>query len=51
MSQNFHTFGPRKKYPQFCTFKSEGKVQKAAVQWFRWQLNEFFTDGKNQLVL
>jgi hypothetical protein len=30
---------------------SDGKVQKAAVQWFRWQLNEFFADGKNKLVL
>jgi len=38
-------------YPQVCTFKSDGKVQKAEVQCFTWQLNEFFANRKNQLEL
>lgn len=46
MPQNYHTFGPIKKTP-----KSVHSSQMDTPQCFRWQPNEFFADGRHQLVL
>ena len=47
---DFHIYGHLKKAIRGLTFPSNDYVQKAVVPWFRWQIQEFFTDGIRRLT-